>query len=239
MVECLCGFYSALSHHRRVFNKFKIRWFWLALLVSVYLNLLHRAMFGSNQHKSRYPFSYRFPNDITSVYSLVFSIIMCILSLWVSSLFWGKSRVVMREWNARGGARASNFVAARLLPRVLSRSSPCLPLDMESLFSGFCILGIFLSTFPMTFMRRMCHLLMIIVFLKTLILNKSLFLIMKWNLLDMHNKGTGPSVYTIVLSYNNSVIKESFDFTWIWVVFIVLFNPVFMIRSDSFCWHYN
>ena len=85
----------------------------------------------------------------------------------------------------------------------------------------------------------MCHLLMIIVFLKTLILNKSLFLIVKLNLLDMHNKGTGPSVYIIVLSYNNGVIKESFDFTWIWVVFIVLFNPVFMIRGDSFCWHYN
>ena len=29
----------------------------------------------------------------------------------------------------------------------------------------------------------------------------------------MHNKGTDPSVYTIVLSYDNSVIKESFDFT--------------------------
>ena len=57
---------------------------------------------------------------------------------------------------------------------------------------------------------------------------------MKLNFLDMHNKGTGPSVYIIVLSYNNAVIKESFDFTWIWVVFIVLFNPVFMIRSDSF-----
>lgn len=54
--------------------------------------------------------------------------------------------------------------------------------------------------------------LMIIVFLKTQILNKSLFLIVKLNLLDMHNKGTGPSVYIIVLSYNNGVIKESFDF---------------------------
>ena len=47
-------------------------------------------------------------------------------------------------------------------------------------------------------------------FLKTLILSKSLFLILKLNLLDMHNKGTGPSVYTILLSYDNSVIKESF-----------------------------
>ena len=100
MVECLCCFYSALSHDRRVFNKFKIRWFWLALLVSVYLNLLHRAMFGSNQHRSRYPFSYRFPKDITSVFSLVFSIIMCILSLWVSSLFEGN-----RELSCVSGTR--------------------------------------------------------------------------------------------------------------------------------------
>ena len=128
-------------------------------------------------------------------------------------LIWWKLRVVMRKWHTRGDARALHFVAARFLPRVLSRASPCLPLEMESLFSGFCILGIFRGTFPMTFMRRMCHLLMIIVFLKSLILNKSLFLIVKLNLLDMHNKGTDPSVYTIVLSYNNSVIKESFDFT--------------------------
>ena len=55
----------------------------------------------------------------------------------------------------------------------------------------------------------------------------------------MHNKRKEPNVSTRVLIYNNSVIKESFDFTWIWVLFIVLFNPVFMIRSDSFCWHYN
>ena len=50
----------------------------------------------------------------------------------------------------------------------------------------------------------------------------------------MQNKGTDPNVYTRVLIYNNSVIKESFDFTWIWVLFIVLFNPVSMIRSDPF-----
>ena len=29
----------------------------------------------------------------------------------------------------------------------------------------------------------------------------------------MHNKGTGPSVYTIVLSYNNSVIKVGLTIT--------------------------
>lgn len=90
---------------------------------------------------------------------------------------WRKSRVVMRERHAREGAKVSHFVAARLLPRVFSRPSPCLPLEMESLLSGFCILGIFLSTFPMTFTRRMRHLLMITFFLKTLILKKSLFLI--------------------------------------------------------------
>ena len=115
MVECLCCFYSALSHDRRVFNKFKIRWFWLALLVSVYLNLLHRAMFGSNQHRSRYPFSYRFPNDITPVFSLVFSIIMCILSLWVSSLFEGN-----RELSCASGTREE----ARE-PRIVSSPLAC------------------------------------------------------------------------------------------------------------------
>ena len=35
----------------------------------------------------------------------------------------------------------------------------CLLFCCESLLSGFCILSIFLSTFPMTFMRWMCHLL--------------------------------------------------------------------------------
>ena len=39
-------------------------------------------------------------------------------------LIWWKSRVVMRKWHTRGGARSSHFVAARLLPRVLSRASP-------------------------------------------------------------------------------------------------------------------
>ena len=46
------------------------------------------------------PFSYRFPKDITSVFSLVFSIIMCILSLWVSSLFEGN-----RELSCVSGTR--------------------------------------------------------------------------------------------------------------------------------------
>ena len=77
---------------------------------------------------------------------------------------WKKSRVVMRKRHARKGARASHFVAARLPQRVFSRASPCLPLEMESLLSGFCILGIFLGAFSMTFMRRMRHLLMIILF---------------------------------------------------------------------------
>ena len=183
MVECLCCFYSALSHDRRVFNKFKIRWFWLALLVSVYLNLLHRAMFGSNQHRSRYPFSYRFPNEITSVFSLVFSIIICILNL--VEIESSHAQVAHERRREILAFRRRSLAPSRVIACL---ASPCLPLEMESLFSGFCILGIFRSTFAMTFMRRMCHLLMIIVFLKTLILNKSLFLIVKLNLLPWYAK---------------------------------------------------
>ena len=98
---------------------------------------------------------------------------------------WGKSRVVMREWYTRGDARASHFVAACLLPRVLSRFA-LLATQNGELALRILYSGIFRSTFLMTFMRRMCHLLMIIVFRKTLILNKSLFLIVKLNLLPWY-----------------------------------------------------
>ena len=61
------------------------------------------------------PFSYRFPKDITSVFSLVFSIIMCILSLWVSSLFEGN-----RELSCASGTREE----ARE-PRIVSSPLAC------------------------------------------------------------------------------------------------------------------